>query len=61
MGIPSNKWGAIKESWQDLWAIDDSATDGHVSRNIRIALFVVDMVQPYVRMQKIEENVRWNA
>lgn len=58
--IPKNNWGNIKNGWDDIWNIDNSEYDGHISRNIRICMFLINSVQPYVIITKYPKIIPWH-
>ena len=58
--IPQTNWGNIKNGWDDIWNIDNSEYDGHVSRNIRICMFLINAVQPYVMIMKYPKIIPWH-
>eukprot|EP01083_Nonionella_stella_P002233 6425_1 len=59
--IPRNKWGHIKNDWNDIWRTDHDEYDGHVPRNIRISMFVINSAMPYVMIRKYPRVIPWNA
>ena len=58
--IPKNNWGNIKNGWDDIWNIDNSEYDGHISRNLRISMFLINSVQPYVIIMKYPKIIPWH-
>eukprot|EP01083_Nonionella_stella_P148843 471864_1 len=59
--IPQSNWGQIGNDWNDIWRTDDDEYDGHVPRNIRISMFVINSAMPYVMMRDYPSVIRWNA
>lgn len=51
---PKKRWGAMRDEigWNDIWQIDNFELDGHIPRNMRISMFVINSAMPYVFIEK---------
>jgi len=58
---PRSGWGNLGDSWDTIWAIDDAAFDGHIPRNMRIAMFLINSAQCYVMLREWPQTLTFDV
>ena len=58
---PRDGWGKVGDSWDTIWNVDDSEFDGHIPRNMRISMFLINSAQTYVMIRSSPKTVEFDV